>query len=176
MPRSVAEHTSPSHREEFSRACGETPDSARDRKLLAPLDRFTLARFFSRIELMENGCWLWRAALNSDWADGTSYGCFNGTSAHRVAYLWFVGPIPPGYQIDHLCRVRGCVNPAHLEAVTQGTNRLRASLFELVGLCRRGHEMTPSNMGMMKNGAKGTVRICIRCRRLRDMRRTRKTL
>ena len=46
--------------------------------------------------------------------------------AHRLAYELVIGPIPKGLQIDHLCRVKDCVNPAHLEAVTNGENRRRA--------------------------------------------------
>lgn len=45
--------------------------------------------------------------------------------AHRLSYELFVGPIPDGYELDHLCRNRGCVNPAHLEAVTHRVNVLR---------------------------------------------------
>src|SRR5690349_7102946 len=46
---------------------------------------------------------------------------------HRVSYEVNVGPIPPNLQIDHLCRVRACFNPAHLEAVTQGENIRRSN-------------------------------------------------
>lgn len=55
----------------------------------------------------------------------------HGYGAHRKVYLALVGPIPPNYQIDHLCRVKACVNPAHLEAVTQQVNlfRQRVALF-----------------------------------------------
>lgn len=72
-------------------------------------------------------CWVWTAGRFP-----SGYGCFklNGKStlAHRVAYEWLIGPIPEGLEIDHLCRVRGCCNPAHLEPVTPAENVQRARL------------------------------------------------
>ena len=126
---------------------------------------YDLASFFSKIELTEEGCWPWRATRKSD-----NYGVFYGTSAHRTAYRWFVGVIPDGYQIDHLCRHPWCVNPAHLEAVSRRVNMQRAAPFTLTGLCKRGHRMTPENIGQMKRGD-GFVRVCRACRRLSDLRR-----
>lgn len=69
------------------------------------------------------GCWLWMAAMGSD-----GYGSFwndqhsQMMGAHRVAWLLFRGPIPPGLEVDHLCRVRSCVNPDHLRVVTKREN------------------------------------------------------
>jgi hypothetical protein len=86
------------------------------------------ARFFSRVNGTPDGCWLWTAHVNPR----TGYVQFRigGRSgkmvlAHRWSYEHFVGPIPDGLQIDHLCRVRHCVNPSHLEPVTARENRLR---------------------------------------------------
>lgn len=71
-----------------------------------------------------DGCWLWTGVLSYD-----GYGRFRAdnrsTGAHRFAYEYYVGPIPDGLQIDHLCRVHNCVNPAHLEPVTPAENQRR---------------------------------------------------
>ncbi len=64
-----------------------------------------------------SGCWPWTGCLSL-----AGYGCFQGFSAHRFSYAALVGPIPQGLTIDHLCRVRLCVNPLHLEPVTHKVN------------------------------------------------------
>lgn len=65
-------------------------------------------------------CWLWGSTV----AD-TGYGRIGTDYVHRIAHEEYIGPIPDGYQVDHLCRVRLCVNPEHLEAVTQQENLRR---------------------------------------------------
>lgn len=70
----------------------------------------------------ESGCWVWMGALNHN-----GYGAAfvaGARLAHRVSYIAFVGPIAPGFVVDHLCRVRSCVNPDHLRAVTSRENIL----------------------------------------------------
>ncbi len=71
-----------------------------------------------------SGCWLW---LLSDGSHGYPQGCWEKrvSLAHRLSYLAHKGEIPDGYDVDHLCRNRSCVNPDHLEAVTQFANRAR---------------------------------------------------
>lgn len=89
---------------------------------------------------MRPGCWEWQAFRHK------GYGRFllgGPTRAHRVAYEILNGPIPDGMVIDHLCRNKGCVNPTHLEAVSQWENMQRH--YSLQTHCIRGHEFTPEN-------------------------------
>ncbi|KAB2977369.1 HNH endonuclease [Streptomyces sp. SS1-1] len=87
--------------------------------------------------------------------------------AHRVAYQEIVGPIPEGLQLDHLCRVRHCVNPAHLEPVTSRENTLRGENLVAINAakthCKRGHLFDAANTYRWRNS-----RICRECRRLRS--------
>lgn len=108
-------------------------------------------------------CLLWTGPLHS--SGKTGYGWFRGKAlAHRAAYETFVGPIPGGLQIDHLCRVRLCVRPEHLEPVTPKVNILRSeaagSVIARTGHCRQGHPMTGSNVYVVK--ATGYQR-CLAC-------------
>jgi hypothetical protein len=80
-------------------------------------------------------------------------------AAYRVAYILLVGPIPEGLQLDHLCRVASCVNPAHLEPVTQQEN-IRRQLAAITH-CPKGHEYTPENTGHDRHGGR-YCRICSR--------------
>ena len=74
--------------------------------------------------------------------------------AHRVSYELFRGPIPDGLQIDHLCRIRHCVNPDHLEAVTQRENILRGTSPSAKAAardaCINGHPYTPENTKLFR--------------------------
>lgn len=105
-------------------------------------------RFWSKVAQAENGCWEWVASVTS-----TGYGQFRFDGrvrkTHRLAYLALVGPVPEGLVLDHLCRNRGCCNPAHLEVVTQRENLLRGEGFNAVNAakthCIRGHEFTAVN-------------------------------
>ena len=105
-----------------------------------------------------SGCWTW-TGLTQPNGYGVFYVAKRPLRAHRVSYELHVGPIPPGLQIDHLCRVRNCVNPDHLEPVTARENSRRAMRTR----CVNGHEFTAENTYMHAG-----KRHCRTCRRIRQ--------
>lgn len=118
-------------------------------------------------------CWLWTGMLDTA-GYGRFYGDLNGKpvqmSAHRASYEFFRGPIPAGMQIDHLCRVRRCVNPAHFEVVTGGENTRRGINFQRTKThCPQGHPYEPWNLRASKEGK----RLCLTCNRDRARKRRR---
>lgn len=117
-----------------------------------------LARFHARTDKDgPAGCWLWTGAVtNSGYASGSSGG--KSMLAHRWAYERFVGPIPEGLELDHLCRVTLCVNPTHLEPVTHEENVRRAMPTH----CPQGHPYDEENTHMRPDRG---FRECLTCRR-----------
>lgn len=116
-----------------------------------------LALFWAKVD-DAGGCWLWKAGKSTAgygrfW-DGARY-----VQAHRFAYEVAVGPIAAGLQIDHLCRVPACVNPGHLEAVTNRENTLRGAGGVLHTECPQGHEFTPETTRWLKTGTR-RCRVC----------------
>lgn len=84
-------------------------------------------RFWQKVAVQGDGCWVWTAYKNRDGYGKITY---RGElfSAHRLIYASLVAPVPTGLHLDHLCRVRHCVNPAHLEPVTSGENTRRSPI------------------------------------------------
>lgn len=131
------------------------------------------SRFWARVQKTD-GCWLWRKGLSA-----AGYGRFQvgGKQAHVqmythiLSYQMFVGKIPDGLQIDHLCRVRHCVNPEHLEAVTHKENILRGmspmARQARQTHCLRGHSLVGGYVSPTGH------RLCLTCSKLRQQRRRR---
>lgn len=138
----------------------------------APSER-DLARFRSKYVQNINGCWEWqgfRMRLGYGQFGGKSAGKHRMLYAHRVSWTWANGPIPDGLTLDHLCRNPCCVNPAHLEPVTNAENARRAGA--LITHCKHGHEFTEETTYRNKLGR----RECRPCnaRRGREFRQRRR--
>src|SRR5690348_10771652 len=104
------------------------------------------------------GCWIWAGAVTtSGYGQRHAKGSYRST--HREAYETLIGAIPKGLQLDHLCRVRCCVNPAHMEPVTQSEN-IRRSEAGLVSAarqlakrsCPKGHAYEADNLYVRPTG------------------------
>ena len=131
-----------------------------------PIDR----RIQRNIVTDANGCWVWQGATSA-----AGYGRIatprgrrqprRSQYVHRIAYETWVGPIPDGLALDHLCHNRACCNPAHLEPVTFSEN-LRRSPQSVANRakshCIHGHEFTPENTRLVPKG-----RRCKACERRR---------
>lgn len=105
-----------------------------------------MTRIMAKIDkTAPGGCWLWTAVRRNGYGIVRLNGA--NVNAHRAVYRLLRGPIPDGMQLDHLCRVRACVNPDHLEPVTQRENIMRGVGYSARNArkthCPRGHEYPP---------------------------------
>jgi len=117
----------------------------------------------TRYEVAPSGCWLWTGPVDSN-----GYGRHGAPLAHRLMYTAMVGPIPNNMELDHLCRIPRCVNPAHLEPVTHAENIRRGDVGKVnrarqkaLTVCKRGHAFTTENTRIDRRGQ----RSCRECSR-----------
>jgi len=122
-----------------------------------------MQRFNSKYIILPNGCWEWQAQIHPL----TGYAMFwqngKGVLAHRFSYGFFNGVIPEKLTVDHLCKNRKCVNPAHLDLVTRVENVLRSNNKIAHNKenthCPLGHEYNHTNTYFTKQG----YRHCRKC-------------
>ncbi|TXH43519.1 MAG: HNH endonuclease [Desulfurellales bacterium] len=116
-------------------------------------------RFWNKVAVQENGCWLWTGAKCP-----LGYGKFRLSNPRKLvfphvhAFQVLVGEVLPGLELDHLCRCPSCVNPGHLDPVTHQVNMQRSAPATKAH-CANGHEYTPENTYM-----EGNKRHCRACR------------
>lgn len=110
-------------------------------------------------ESLGTPCLVWTRAKSKGYGhfgkDGRDY------YAHRVMYEHKHGQVPEGKELDHLCRVRACVNPEHLEPVTRAVNTMRGARRTDVTMCPQGHPYQGDNLYLKPNGK----RECRTCKR-----------
>lgn len=127
------------------------------------------SRWFLCADIKEkHECWPW-IGYRSKYGHAQMTVDGRTASAHRFAYELFIGKIPPGLHIDHLCRNPGCVNPFHLEAVPQRINTLRGNGKTARQArqthCIRGHPLSGSNLRTVVDKRGSVHRSCKTCDR-----------
>ena len=131
-----------------------------------PVETNLIERLMQSVSPEPNsGCWLWMGYVTKG-GYGRTKVASQITYAHRAVFEAIKGPIPEGLHLDHLCRVQCCVNPQHLEPVTQVENNWRKNLA--VTHCPAGHPYDLENTYWL-NG----YRSCRACHRIRQFARNR---
>ena len=135
--------------------------------------RYTLIqRWAAKVRLPDTseGCWIWTAARQKGGYGSIGSGLGSTILAHRYAYQLFVGDVPDGMELDHLCRNTACVNPNHLEAVPHRVNMLRgltvAAAHAAKTCCPRGHAYDEANTRVYRG-----QRHCRACHREKQAER-----
>jgi len=113
-----------------------------------PRSRPVFDRLMEKVDMTRGGCWNFTGAHSATY--GQLWWNRSQWLAHRVSYVLFVGPIPDGMQLDHICRNRSCVNPFHLDPVTAHENADRAGMPAGTRQgskthCKRGHAYSLAN-------------------------------
>src|SRR5262245_17007433 len=141
------------------RACSKSLPDVREVKMRlieCPIEAWPMTR-------QDDGCWVWKGSLSN------GYGILTDVNGKRVRlhrFLWerLNGPVPDGFQLDHLCRVRNCLNPDHLEVVTCRENVLRgigpAAVNARKVICIHGHPFAGPNLRINKRGDRA-CRTCV---------------
>lgn len=131
-------------------------------KAMSPADRIRLKTEIDP----KTGCWIWQGVVTCTGYGRITYQ-YKPWMAHRLSYEAFVGPIPEGLTLDHLCRTPLCCNPDHLEAVTQTENTRRGRTIgyehpNAPKTCKRGHSPeTHRFRTVVRNGKE--VKRCVTC-------------
>ena len=117
-------------------------------------------------------CWIWTGAIKAEGYGEVGFN-YKVLYSHRVSYELLVSPITNGMDLDHLCRVRSCVNPLHLEPVTHKINMERGfNRNRNKKRCKRGHLLSGINLKIYgRRGKTGTRRHCRACQRIRNVSR-----
>lgn len=139
--------------------------------------RLLPARFKNKI-LMIGDCWAWAAFVRPDGYAIINWNGKRSHYAHRAVYELLVGPIPESLTLDHRCRNRMCVNPAHLEPISFTENVLRGTSFAAENAqkthCPKGHDY--ARHGFVNTNGSRECRICATNRKLEWQRWNRKAL
>ena len=129
------------------------------------MNREVLERIFRKVDKTTSACWLWLGGKNAYGYGRVSVGG-RMHQPHRIVYEIMVGEIPEGKEIDHLCRIRNCVNPAHLEVVTHRENVRRGiNQNKRKTHCMRGHELSGDNVIWRERPNRAISRLCRICRK-----------